>query len=71
MIVIEVSRSLCLALGRILRCELLVEEVGRDVVYINELDTSLLYHLAIPFAIGVIASLYLAVGPFVARREGE
>ena len=71
MIVVEILRSLCLTFGGILRGKLLVEEVARDVVYIDEFYARLLYHLAIPLAIGVIASLNLAIRPLVTGCEGE
>ena len=44
---------------------LLVEEVGGDVVQIDELTACLCYYFTIPLAVCVIAPLYLAIRPFV------
>ena len=44
--------------------KLLVEEVGRDIVHVDELHTCLFYDLAIPFAVGAVATLNLAARPF-------
>ena len=48
--------------GFLLAAALLVEEVGSDVVYVNELHARFLSHFAIPLAVAVVAPLYLAAG---------
>ena len=70
-IVVEIFRGFLLALGSIFRSKLLIEEVGRDVVDIDKLDPCLLYYLAIPLAVGVVAALNFAARPFIAGGEGE
>ena len=71
MVVVEIYRGLLFALLGILACEFLVEEVGRDVVDIDEVYARLLDYLTLPAAIAVVATLYTATRPLVARREGE
>lgn len=71
MVVVEIYRGLLFALLGILACEFLVEEVSGDVVDVDEADARLLHYLPIPAAIAVVATLYLAVRPLVARCEGE
>ena len=65
MVVVEVLH------GLLLLATLLVEEVGGDVVQVNELAARFLCHLPIPLAVGVVAALYLAILPFVARRQRD
>ena len=48
MVVVEIYRSLLFALLGILACEFLVEEVGGDVVDVDEADARLLDNLTIP-----------------------
>ena len=50
MVVVEIYRGLLLALLGILACEFLVEEVGGDVVDVDEADARLLHYLPIPAA---------------------
>ena len=47
----------------------LVEIIGSDIMHVYKLGIGLLSHLTIPFAVGIIAALYLAVFPSVARSE--
>ena len=68
-VVIEVFRCTGLALLGVLGGKLLVEEVGADVMDIDEGDTRLFDDLPIPASVGIIATLYPAVRPFVAWRE--
>ena len=49
----------------------LVERITRDVVKVEEGNASLSHYLTIPFAIGVISALYLALRPLIARSEGD
>ena len=62
MVVVEIYRGLLFALLGILACEFLVEEVGRDVVDVDEVYARLFDDLTIPTAIGIVASL---------RSEGQ
>ena len=61
--VVVVEVCLCLLLAHS------VEAVGRDVVYIHQLYSRFPGHLAVPLAIGVVAALYPAARPLVARCE--
>ena len=49
----------------------LVECIGSDVVEVDEVHASLCHYFSIPLAIGVVASLHLAIWPFVARCEAH
>ena len=60
-----------LVVRQLLHGELLVEEVGRDVVQIDELNSRFGHHLTIPLAIRAIAPLNLSARPFVARCERD
>ena len=71
MIVVEVDRSFLLALLWGFASELLVEEVCRDVVDVDKVNTCLTNHLAIPSTVGVVTPLNLSGGPLIAWREGE
>ena len=46
-----------------------VEEISRYIMHIHKFYSRLLHHLAVPFAVRVVATLNLATGPFVARCE--
>ena len=69
MVVIEIDRGLLLALLWIARGKLLIEEVGRDVVDVDEVYARLFYDLTIPAAIAVVAALDMPIRPLVAGRQ--
>ena len=63
MVVIEVFGCFLFATA------VLVIVVGGNVVQVNKLATSLFDYFSIPLPIGVVAALYMAVFPLVARCE--
>ena len=69
MVVVEIYRGLLFALLGVGRGELLVEEIGRDVVDVDEVYARLFDDLTIPTAIGVVASLDMSTRPLVAGCE--
>ena len=79
MVLLEVHTGLLLDLSLLLlaNCplplygELLVKEVGRDVMHVDELDARLLHDLTVPFAVAAVATLYLAARPLIARRQRD
>ena len=65
MCVVVVVVSLCLFLSDA------IEEVSRDVVYVDEFHSRFLCHFAVPLSVCVVSAFNLSPGPFIARSERQ